>query len=149
MIITGGVSFMTKSWRISLIISFIVLFGAIITSIITYQSYSTIVKTSTRSISELSAMGVYSEINNELTKPIYISTTMASDSFVKDWLSRENSFNQDEIITYLDGVHDKYDYNSVFLVSTSTGNYYHYNELHKVVSPTDSHDVLYYDFLAS
>jgi diguanylate cyclase (GGDEF)-like protein len=140
---------MNKSWRISLIISFIVLFGAIITSIITYQSYSTIVKTSTRSISELSAMGVYSEINNELTKPIYISTTMASDSFVKDWLTRENSSNQDEIITYLDGVHKEYDYNSVFLVSTTTGNYYHYNELHKVVSPTDSHDVWYYDFLAS
>lgn len=139
---------MTKSWRISLIVSLIVLIGSLLTAFVTYRSYSDIVKTSAESISELSAMGVYSEINNELTKPIYVSLTMAEDTFVKDWLTREDVSNEDEITEYLMGLHNRYGYSSVFLVSTTTSKYYHYNGLHKVVSPTDDHDVWYYDFLS-
>ncbi|QMS85297.1 sensor domain-containing diguanylate cyclase [Candidatus Xianfuyuplasma coldseepsis] len=138
---------MEKSWKISLLVSFIVLIGSIITSFITFQSYSNILKSSTRSISELSAMNVYSEINNELTKPIYVSLTMSEDTFVKEWLTREDTMTEDEITDYLMGLHNRYGYSSVFLVSTQTQKYYHYNGVQKVVSQSDPHDVWYYDFL--
>ncbi len=140
---------MKKSWKVSLLISLIVLLGAIVTGIITYSAYNKILKDSTRNIAELSAMNVYSEIDNELTKPIYVSLTMAHDSFVLDWLSREDDTNQDEIIDYLSGVQARYEYNSVFLVSANTNIYYYYGGINKVVSPDDSHDIWYYSFVNS
>lgn len=140
---------MKKSWKVSLLISMIVLLGSIVTGIITYSAYNKILKDSTRNIAELSAMNVYSEIDNELTKPIYVSLTMAHDSFVIDWLSREDSTNQDEIINYLSGVQARYEYNSVFLVSANTNIYYYYGGVNKVVSPDDSHDIWYYNFINS
>ncbi len=140
---------MKKSQKISLLISLIVLLGAIVTGAITYSAYNKVLKDSTRNIAELSTMNVYSEIDNELTKPIYVSLTMAHDSFVIDWLSRENSTNQDEIIDYLQGVQNRYGYNSVFLVSSTTNIYYYYEGINKIVSPDDSHDVWYYDFINS
>ena len=50
---------------------------------------------------------------------------------------------------YLNGLKRKYDYSSVFLVSEKTNIYYHYNGINKVVSRDDSHDVWYYNFVAS
>jgi diguanylate cyclase (GGDEF)-like protein len=138
---------MKKSWKISLLISLIVFLGALVTGIITYTAYSKVLKDSTRNIAELSAMNIYSKIDNELTKPIYVSLTMAHDTFLKEWLSREDSTNQNQIIAYLNGVHEKYDYNSVFLVSSTTSIYYYFDGVNKILSPEDSHDVWYYDFI--
>lgn len=138
---------MNKSIRISLLIGFIVLLGSMLTGLITFNAYNKVLKSSTRSIAELSTMGVYSEINSELTKPIYVSLTMAHDSFVKEWLENEDTRDETEIIEYLDGVYQKYEYNSVFLVSSNAGNYYHYNGIHKTVDPNNDHDIWYYDFL--
>ena len=47
----------------------------------------------------------------------------------------------------LRGLERKYGYNSVFLISAKTNNYYHYNGIHKHISPDDAHDVWYYNFL--
>jgi len=139
---------MKKSWKISLVISIIVLLGALTTGIITYVAYSKVLKDSTRNIAELSAMNIYSKIDNELTKPIYVSLTMAHDTFLKEWLSKENSSNQAQIVSYLNGVHEKYDYNSVFLVSSSTSIYYYFDGVNKILSSEDPHDVWYYDFIS-
>lgn len=140
---------MKKSWKISLLISLIVLLGSLVTGVITYSAYSKILKDSTRNVAELSTMNVYSKIDNELTKPIYVSLTMAHDSFLIEWLSRESVANQNEVISYLDGVQEKYGYNSVFLVSSSTDIYYYYEGINKVVSRDDDHDVWYYSFIDS
>ena len=129
---------MQKSWKISIVISSIMLIGIIISSIIVYNSYSRVITDNTKSIAELSATNIYSEINNELTKPIYVSLTMASDTFVKDWLFNEDIASISEITAYLEGVKEKYYYSSVFLVSTDSLSYFHFDGIHKTISPTDS-----------
>lgn len=140
---------MKKNSKVLILITSIILLGIIVSSLFVFNSYSKVIKDSTRNVAELSTMNIYSEINNELTKPIYVSITMANDSFLKTWLEDENNNDPTEIEDYLDGIKSKYNYNSVFLVSSNTLNYYHYDGINKVVSSTNDHDIWYYQFLES
>lgn len=55
---------------------------------------------------------------------------------------------QQDIINYLNGIRNKYNYHSVFLISEASHDYYHYNGLFKTISKQDSHDQWYYDFIS-
>lgn len=139
-----------KKYRINLIISISIFIGFFLTLIIHTATYNSIIKEDIQNISKLSSTNIYSEINNELTKPIFVSLTMANDSFLINWLEREKMglAQVDELSTYLNGLKNKYDYNSVFLVSATTLDYYHYKGLNKTVSKEDEHDQWYFNFLA-
>jgi len=138
-----------KNNKLALIISLIIFFGVLTSSVIIYFSYNRSISNNTRSIAELSATNIYSKINNELTKPIYVALTMANDTFVKDWLENEGSIDPENIVGYLEGIQAKYEYSSVFLVSDATYDYYRYTGFHKTVSLSDDHDVWYFDFVNS
>jgi diguanylate cyclase (GGDEF)-like protein len=118
-----------------------------------YNTYSKIIDDDIVNISKLTSTNIYSDIRNELTKPIFVSLTMANDSFLKDWLRHERANNtvghQEDLRQYLLGLKEKYNYDSVFLVSDDTRNYYHFNGLNKVVGKNDAHDVWYYTFVNS
>lgn len=140
---------MKNNNKLALIISLIIFLGVFTSSVIVYFSYNKSISDNTRSIAELSATNIYSEINNELTKPIYVALTMANDTFVKDWLNNEGSAEPQDIIDYLEGIQVKYEYSSVFLVSDTTLDYYRHTGFHKTVSLSDDHDVWYFDFVDS
>ena len=79
-------------------------------------------------ISKLTATSIYSEIRNELTKPIFVSLTMANDNFLKNWLKEESDAidapsHQRELQKYLLGIKAKYNYNSVFVISAASKYY--------------------------
>jgi diguanylate cyclase (GGDEF)-like protein len=130
----------------SLIISIIILIGITSISFFSFTTYSNIIRDDILNISKLTSTNIYSEINNELTKPIFVALTMANDSFVKEWLQEENGRSESEIIDYLEGIRNKYNYHSVFLISSQSRKYFHYNGLFKTIAPEDAHDVWYYDF---
>ncbi len=117
--------------------------------VINTLTYNGIIKEDIKNISKLSSTNIYSEINNELIKPIFVSLTMANDSFLKKWLvdEQEGKASEEDLLTYLNGFYEKYGYNSVFLVSEGTKDYYHYQGLHKTVSDTDNHDQWYFEFV--
>ena len=140
-----------KLFRTHAFITGIVLIGFICITIINYCTYSVVIRDDIRNISRLTSLNIFSSISNELTKPIFVSLTMANDSFLKSWLRGENDSPEQiaELQDYLNGLKRKYDYSSVFLVSAKTNIYYHYNGINKVVSRDDSHDVWYYIFVAS
>ena len=137
--------------KISITISFIILFGFIVTIALNTLSYNNIIREDIKNISKLSSSNIYSEINNELIKPIFVSLTMANDSFLKGWLEGESVGEPDseDLIEYLDGLKLKYDYNSVFVISEKTKGYYHYKGVHKTIDPSDLHDQWYYNFIES
>ncbi|MDP8243439.1 MAG: sensor domain-containing diguanylate cyclase [Candidatus Hinthialibacter antarcticus] len=89
---------------------------------------------------------IYSEIQQDLMKPVNVSSLMANDTFVKDWLLDGES-DLEPIQKYLYEIKQRYGFVSTFLISTRTLNYYHYEGLHKQISPDDPHDDWYYDFL--
>ncbi|MBI4773219.1 MAG: GGDEF domain-containing protein [Deltaproteobacteria bacterium] len=91
---------------------------------------------------------IYSEIQRDLMRPIYVSSLMANDTFLKDWaLGGEKDM--EKITKYLKEIKDKYGFSSSFFVSEATGNYYYYAGILKKMGPQDAHDVWYYDFIES
>ncbi|HEY6898844.1 MAG TPA: sensor domain-containing diguanylate cyclase [Rhodocyclaceae bacterium] len=67
---------------------------------------------------------VYSEIQKDLVRPIFISSMMASDTFLRDWvLAGENEVSR--ITKYLEEVQRRYGAFTSFFVSESTRLYYH------------------------
>lgn len=91
---------------------------------------------------------IFSEIQNELMRPIFLSSLMANDTFLKDWvLGGERDL--DSITKYLGEIAEKYGFFTTFFVSARTSNYYHQAGIQKQVSPEDSHDVWFYNFVDS
>ena len=133
--------------KVGLLISLIILIGIVAIVFFSFTTYSKIIKDDVLNISKLTSTNIYSEINNELTKPIFVSLTMANDSFVKQWLQNEGTASNQEIVDYLAGIRSKYNYHSVFLISAKSLNYFHYNGLFKTISPQDEHDQWYYNFI--
>lgn len=91
---------------------------------------------------------IYQEIQRDLIIPVQASSLMANDTFLKDWvLNGEQDLSK--ITKYLWEIKNEYGFFSSFLISDNTKRYYHFNGLHKLISPKDEHDVWYYRFIAS
>lgn len=141
-------------YKINLLVGAIIIIGFTSIIFINYDNYSKIIKDDIKNISKLTSTNIYSDINNELTKPIFVSLTMANDAFLKDWLSEEPTLIDDEehlhkLQNYLKGFEVKYGYNSVFLVSDQTKRYYYYDGLLKVIDKNNDHDQWYFNFIDS
>lgn len=140
--------------KINILVCVIILAGFCSVGAICYYTYSKIIKDDIKNISKLTATNIYSDINSQLTKPIFVALTMANDSFVDNWLAEEKNNlssveHQKKLTNYLNGLMTKYNYNSVFLVSDYSKNYYHFKGINKVISEKDQHDQWYYDFVKS
>ncbi len=139
--------------RVNILLCSVILLGFIAMGISSYYTYSRVIKDDTINISKLTAANIYSDISNELTKPITVSLTMANDSFLKNWLENEEDIvgghKLQTLTTYLSGFKDKYGYDSVFLVSENSGYYYFYEGINKKISKENKHDIWYYNFVQS
>lgn len=144
---------MEKKFRIqiNILILATIVIGFISVCITSSITYNKIIRDDIKNISKLTATNIYSDISNELTKPIFVSLTMANDSFLKSWLKDEiiqdSKEHEEKLVEYLNGIKEKYDYDSVFLVSNNSNIYYHFNGINKVVSTENEHDQWYYSFL--
>ena len=86
---------------------------------------------------------IYSEIQRDLLRPVFISSLMASNTFVHDWV---NNGERDvgTMSRYLDKIRAEYGTSTVFFVSESTQNYYHPTGLLQRLSTADENDAWYY-----
>jgi diguanylate cyclase (GGDEF)-like protein len=138
--------------RVNILVCITILIGFIAVGSISYCTYSKIIKDDIINISKLTTTNIYSDISSELTKPIFVALTMANDSFVKNWMVEEAEGNQDiehqqKLTEYLNGIKVKYNYNSVFLLSEYSKNYYHFKGINKVINKNKLHDNWYFNFL--
>lgn len=72
----------------------------------------------------LSVDNIYFDIRDELQKPIYISSFMANDYFLKRWAINGEK-DTSEVIAYLKDIKEKYNALSTYFISAKTLNYYH------------------------
>ena len=87
---------------------------------------------------------IYSEIQRDLLKPIIISSVMANDTFLRDWvLAGEN--NPYKIQRYLQQIQDSYQTITSFFISDATLTYYHSSGILKTISADDAADQWYFD----
>ena len=88
---------------------------------------------------------IYSDLLGDLMRPIDVSALMAHDTFLKDWtLAGEKD--PEQITRYLNEIKQRYGFFTAFFVSEYSGRYYHYQGIHKTISPSDAHDAWYYSF---
>ncbi|MDE2598085.1 MAG: diguanylate cyclase [Rhodocyclaceae bacterium] len=91
----------------------------------------------------LTSDNIYSEIQKDLVRPIFVSSMMAGDTFLRDWmLSGEKDLSK--ISRYLMEVRQRYGAHTAFLVSDQTDNYYQADGLLKQVRKDEVRDVWYY-----
>ena len=138
--------------RTNLLVCAVILIGFIVTSCISYQSNQGIFRRDIESVSRLTSEGIYHQIDTIFTKPIHISTTMANDSLLKEFLDGEQQHLEDPAFTktmreYLNTYREKYGYDSVFLASVETKRYYYFNGLDRVLSQQDPENTWFYQFL--
>jgi diguanylate cyclase (GGDEF)-like protein len=100
-----------------------------------------------RNISEqmlpLTSDNIYSEIQRDLLRPILISSTMATDTFVRDW-SISGEEDPARITAYLNEIQRQYDTITAFFVSDATRQYYHPTGILKTVREDDPADDWYF-----
>ncbi|MBU0972705.1 MAG: sensor domain-containing diguanylate cyclase [Proteobacteria bacterium] len=132
--------------RLIFVLSLILLSGFLLTNVISYQASKRSVKTSIiESSLPLARDNIYSEIQKDLTRPIFVSSLMANDTFLKDWVLGGEG-DQALIQKYLMEIKDKYHFFTSFFVSDITKTYYHFNGVLKKISQDNSHDAWYFNF---
>ncbi len=140
--------------RTNLLILAIILLGFICIFIHNYHYNREIFKRDIEHVALLTERCIYSDIDSIFTKPIHIALTMANDNFLKDFLETEDLAPNDEVFlstikNYLLTYKEKYKYDSVFLVSTKTNRYYHFEGVNRILTPDSSENTWYYSFLES
>ncbi|MBF0354778.1 MAG: GGDEF domain-containing protein [Alphaproteobacteria bacterium] len=91
----------------------------------------------------LTSDNIYSEIQHDLLRPIFVSSMMANDTFLRDWvLAGEKDATQ--ITRYLNEIKTRYGAFTSFFISERTRNYYHANGILKTVREDEPRDVWYF-----
>lgn len=114
------------------------------TNLISYQvSHRALKKAVVERELPLTGDTIYSEIQADLVRPIYVSSQMAHDTFLRDWtLAGERE--PDRIRRFLDEIRRKYGFFTAFFVSERTRRYYHFSGVSKIVDENDQRDVWFF-----
>ena len=91
----------------------------------------------------LTGDSIYSEIQKDILRPVFISSLMAHDTFVRDWII-DGEKGQDQIIRYLKEIKLKYGVVTSFLVSDKTHKYYYAEGTLKAVQEAESRDAWFF-----
>ena len=135
---------MKKEKKLIFVVSFLLLVGFLITSLASYY----VSLTSLRSEIDFNALpltsdNIYSEIQSDLFRPVFISSLMANDTFLRDWIIAGEK-DEKQVTKYLGEIREKYNTYTSFLVSENTRNYYYADGILKKVSPEEERDVWYF-----
>lgn len=91
----------------------------------------------------LASSNIYVALQKDLVQPVLISSTMAHDTFLRDWVL-QGERNVSELNRYLQEVKTRYGAFSTFFVSERSANYYTGGGLLKKVSSQEPRDAWYY-----
>ncbi|MCW8944140.1 MAG: diguanylate cyclase [Sedimenticola sp.] len=127
-----------------ILISSLLVAGFLLTSLASYFiSVASLRDHVTNNELPLTSDNIYTEIQRDLLKPIFISSLMASDTFLRDWVIRGEQ-EQTEVTRYLKEIMEKYNAFTAFFVSEKSRNYYHADGLLKQVDPKEQRDAWYF-----
>lgn len=131
-------------YRLLIWLTLILVSGFLATSLAGYIASRDAIE---HSISEqtlpLTGDNIYSEIQKDILRPVFISSLMAHDTFVRDWILNGEQGEQ-QIVRYLSEVKKKYGTISSFLISETSHKYYYAGGTLKSVSPDQPRDAWYF-----
>ncbi|MEX3775988.1 diguanylate cyclase [Pseudomonas sp. MYb118] len=130
----------------SLVFTLVVLLGAgfLATSLLSYYASRDSIRDSIVNTElPLTSDTVYSEIQKDLVRPILISSMMARDTFMRDWVVGGEQ-NPEQMTRYLNEVMTHYGAYTAFFVSNETLTYYHAKGVLKQVRVDEPRDTWYF-----
>jgi len=131
-------------YRLIGVVVCILLAGFITTNVISYRDAAGALKTTIlHNELPLTGSNIYSEIQADLVRPVFISSQMANDTFVQDWLEAGEQ-DPDRITRYLEAIRAKYGVFTSFLISERTRDYYHFRGDLRQVDEKSPDDVWYF-----
>jgi diguanylate cyclase (GGDEF)-like protein len=130
--------------RLIITIALVLLAGFIATNAISfYVSKGSLQHTIIENELPLVSDNIYSEIQADLLRPIFIASQMAHDTFLKDWLLNGEK-DVSSVTRYLESIRKQYHVFTSFVVAEHTHNYYHFSGLTQVVDKSDANDAWYF-----
>jgi diguanylate cyclase (GGDEF)-like protein len=91
----------------------------------------------------LSIDNIYTEIQQRLIEPNLVSSMMANDTFVKNWL-KNGERNTKHMIDYLKVIKNRYGMFTTFLVSDKTRHYYHPDGIIDIIEKNNPDNAWYF-----
>ena len=95
----------------------------------------------------LTADTIYSKVQQDLLRPVFIASMMAHDTFIRDWIAAGEREPQ-RINRYLEEIRRQYGMTAPFLVSEASRRYYTPTGILKTVSRDDPRDAWYFRVMA-
>jgi diguanylate cyclase (GGDEF)-like protein len=130
----------------SLLLTLVILLGSgfLATSLLSYYaSRASIRDNIVNTELPLTSDTVYSEIQKDLVRPILISSMMARDTFMRDWVVSGEQ-NPEQMTRYLKEVMDHYGAYTSFFVSNNSLTYYQAKGVLKKIDAREPRDIWYY-----
>jgi hypothetical protein len=125
-------------------LSLLLVVGFLTTSLMSYFISRSSLRTQISSSAlPLTSDNIYSEIQRDLLRPILISSLMANDTFLRDWVL-DGEKDQTLITKYLSEIVKKHDTFTGFFVSEATKTYYHPGGILKQIRPDEPRDKWYF-----
>lgn len=139
---TTGIS--EKGNQLVQAISFLLVAGFLATTLTSYfVSRSAVRAGIQKNELPLTSDNIYTEIQRDLIKPVFISALMSTNTFLRDWVI-DGEKDQSKISNYLNDIKIKYNTVTSFFVSDKTRNYYHGDGKLKTVSENEPRDAWYF-----
>ncbi len=130
--------------KLILLLTAVLATGFLATSFVSYQASKLSIRNAIiDSELPLTTDNIYSEIQKDLIRPIFISSMMASNTFLRDWVL-EGEKNPEKISNYLQDIQQKYGAFASFFVSEETKSYYVGEGQLKKIKPDEPRDIWYY-----
>jgi diguanylate cyclase (GGDEF)-like protein len=121
-------------------LSAILISGFLSTSVLSYFVSARAIRQSiTDQALPLTGDNAYSEIQKDIVRPIFISSQMANNTFLRDWLINGEK-DVSEIIRYLQQVKQEHGTITSFLISDKTYKYYYFGGILQTISEDDPLD---------
>lgn len=143
-----------KLLKTNILVSIILIVGFLLTAMLSYQANYKASLDNIEQVSSLTAEGIYYQLTSMFAKPVNVSLTMAHDSLLVNHLSEEEKYfdNEKYIQTtqkYLEIYQEKYGFDSVFLASAITKNYYNFRGLDRVLNKDNTENIWFFSLLES
>ncbi|HOA07634.1 MAG TPA: sensor domain-containing diguanylate cyclase [Spirochaetota bacterium] len=133
-----------KRRKTLVMVGIILLAGFSATSLISFHfSRASLIKQIRTSELPLTSDNIYSEIQRDLIRPVFISSLMSHDTFVRDWVLHGES-DHTKMTKYLREIKERYGAFTSFFVSDKSFIYYHADGILKKISPAEERDIWYF-----
>ncbi|MDH3336096.1 MAG: cache domain-containing protein, partial [Rhodospirillaceae bacterium] len=130
--------------KMILLVTAILVCGFLTTNILSFQVSKNALRTTLLNNElPLTSDNIYSEIQSDFIRPVLVSSLMANDTFLRDWVTGgENDVGK--ISRYLDAIRKRYNAFTAFFISNNTLNYYHFSGPSRTLNATDPHDAWFF-----